>query len=112
MQIDYFSLDYHIIHIQRQNSVKFNTSNHIFSIYCLLTSPPILTLRLYLDPGLSKVQANLCSESSQRLLEQPKVRVEVEPSWEIDSQANEYNIDTGMKFDAIMSLHVNDMKIY
>ena len=31
-------LVYQIIHIQRQNSVKFNTSNHIFSICRVLSS--------------------------------------------------------------------------
>ena len=38
MQIENFSINYQIIHIQRQNSVKFNTSNHIFSICRVLTS--------------------------------------------------------------------------
>ena len=39
MQIGNFSINYQIIHIHRQNSVKFNTSNDIFFfICCVLTS--------------------------------------------------------------------------
>ena len=36
IQITHFSLDFQIIHIQRQNCVKFNTNNHrFFNLSCL-----------------------------------------------------------------------------
>jgi len=38
--------------------------------------------------------------------------VEAEPCWEIDSHANEYDIDAGVKFDAIVSLNVNDIETH
>ena len=88
MQIRHFSIGYQMNHIQRQNSVKSNASNHIlFNLVCFDLSFSHQGFILTSEPF--KAQVNLCSQSRQWLLERMRLRVELEHCWEIATHWSE-----------------------
>ena len=58
------------------------------------------------------LQAKLFSESSQTLLERPRLRVGVEPYREVATQSIELTIHFISNFTTTLSMNVNDLTIY